>query len=55
MVHFFLNASFFYLTASKTVSKNEGRKTEGNLNQCKKTRVKNEGNAAVFWEVIWEA
>ena len=38
----------FCLTASKTASKNEVRKTEGNLNQCKKTRVKNEGNAAVL-------
>ena len=39
---------FFCLTASKTISKNEGRKIKGNLNQCKKTRVKNEGNAAVL-------
>ena len=48
MVWFFKNASFFCLSASKTAFKNKGRKTEDNLNQCKYTRVKNEGNTAVL-------
>ena len=47
MVRFKKNASFFCLTASKTASKNEGRKTNGNLNQ---KNPKNVPKRCIFWK-----